>query len=204
MADAKLSALTALTGANVDDANDLLYIDDVSVTTSKKILVRELKNSFLVIATEQASTSGTSIDFTGIPAGVRRITIMFKGVSTNGTSPVIVQIGDAGGPETSTYLGTGADIPNAAAIVAANYTTGFGVQGSNSATTVLHGSMILNLENASAFSWVANANVSNSAAAGLGVGSGSKSLSAELTQVRITTVNGSDTFDAGAIAIAYE
>lgn len=38
----------------------------------------------LVAATAVASTSGTSIDFTGIPAWVRRVTVMFNGVSTNG------------------------------------------------------------------------------------------------------------------------
>lgn len=42
MADTKISALTALTGANVDAAADLLAIVDTGVTTTKKILVSEL------------------------------------------------------------------------------------------------------------------------------------------------------------------
>jgi hypothetical protein len=49
--------------------------------------------------TAVASTSGTSIDFTSIPLWVKRITVMFAGVSTNGTSPFLVQLGDAGGIE---------------------------------------------------------------------------------------------------------
>jgi hypothetical protein len=35
-------------------------------------------------------------------------------------------------------------------------------------------------------------------------GAGSVTLSATLDRIRITTVNGTDTFDAGSINIAYE
>ena len=47
----------------------------------------------LQTGTAVASTSGTSNDFTSIPSWVKRITVMFNGVSTNGTSPVQLQIG---------------------------------------------------------------------------------------------------------------
>ena len=47
----------------------------------------------LVSGTAVASTSGTSIDFTGIPSWVKRITVMFNGVSTSGTSFKQIQIG---------------------------------------------------------------------------------------------------------------
>lgn len=60
MADAKLSALTSLTGALVDPAADLLYIDDVSVTTGKKILVQELWNGIqksVILAKSGAAVS---------------------------------------------------------------------------------------------------------------------------------------------------
>ena len=53
------------------------------------------------LGTAVASTSGASIDFTGIPSGVRRIAINYSGVSTSGTSVMIVQLGDSGGFETS-------------------------------------------------------------------------------------------------------
>src|SRR3954463_10310757 len=107
MANAKISALTALTGANVDTAADLLAIVDTSATTTKKILIDELRNAIgPVSATKQASTSGTSIDFTSIPTWVKKITVQLTGVSTNGTSPLIIQRGDAGGVEPSGYLGS--------------------------------------------------------------------------------------------------
>ena len=72
MADTKVSALSALTGANVAQLSDVIPIVDTSVTTTKKILVSELANAMFVLGTEQASTSGTYIDFTSIPSWVKR------------------------------------------------------------------------------------------------------------------------------------
>ena len=151
----------------------------------------------ITITAEQASTSGTSIDFTGIPAGVRRITIMFRGVSTNGTSNYLVQIGDAGGFENSGYLGS------SGAGTFTRYTTGFGIQIAN-ASNVVHGVMTLNLQDASDFTWMAHGVFGLSDSDSGLFSAGSKSLSAALTQVRCTTVNGTDAFDAGAISISYE
>lgn len=155
------------------------------------------------LAAEQASTSGTSIDFTGIPSGVKRITVMFKGVSTNGTDALLIQIGDAGGVEASGYLGASSVLSDGASVGATNYTTGFGVRNGN-ASNVFHGSIILDLENSSGFSWTASGIIGLSNGAATIVIGGSKSTSAELDRVRITTVNGTDTFDAGAISISYE
>jgi hypothetical protein len=59
--------------------------------------------SRLVLTTSVNTTSGTSIDFTGIPSWVRRITVMLLAVSTNGTSGVQIQLGDSGGVETTGY-----------------------------------------------------------------------------------------------------
>ncbi len=157
----------------------------------------------ITLATQQASTSGASIDFTSIPAGVRRITVMFAGVSTNGTSPLLIQIGDSGGVETSGYLGTGSAITTASA-GAALQTAGFAVEHTRAATRVTHGAITLSLMNAATFSWVAAGVTSNSDVEYSNFCSGSKSLSAELDRVRITTVGGTDTFDAGAINISYE
>lgn len=203
MADTKISALTALTGASVDRAADVLPIVDTSVTTTKKISVVELGNALFTLAAEQASTSGTSIDFTGIPAGTKRITIMFKGVSTNGTSNPLIQIGDSGGIENTGYLGSGYGSATGVVPVISNYTSGFGFVSGDSAN-VLHGTIVLTLENSAAFSWICNGQFSASNAALTFLTSGSKSTSAELDRVRITTVNGTDAFDAGAISITYE
>jgi hypothetical protein len=154
-------------------------------------------------ATVQASTSGTSIDFTSIPSWVERITVMFSGVSTNGTSNPIIQIGDSGGIETTGYLGAGG-VSTATITSLANFTTGFSADTASTAAQVRHGSYVLTLINSATNLWVSTAVIGYSDQARVSYGGGSKSLSDVLTQVRITTVNGTDTFDAGSINILYE
>jgi hypothetical protein len=152
----------------------------------------------IVRATAQASTSGTSINFTDIPAWVERITVMFQGVSTSGTSIVLVQLGTGSTTyTTSGYLGA---VNSANSIT--NQTTGFGVVGQPIAANVLHGSATIT--NITGNNWVYAGTIYLSNTAGGGGGAGSVSLGAALTAVRITTVNGTDTFDAGSINIIYE
>jgi hypothetical protein len=158
----------------------------------------------LTLAAEQASTSGTSIDFTGIPAGVKRITILLNGVSTNGTSNIIVQLGDSGGIETSGYLSSAAFLGNGIAIVAANSTNSFVITIGPAAATLLDGALVLDLQNASTNTFVARGTIGYSSGAAVSLCAGSKALSGTLDRVRITTAGGTDTFDAGAISISYE
>lgn len=155
------------------------------------------------MGTPVASTSGTSIDFTGIPTGTKEIHINFIGVSTNGASPIIVQIGDAGGVETSGYLGTQNDLATAG-VVSSQITGAFGMASTQSSNDLYQGKMILTLENSSNNTWTSLAicGQSNSTAKTY-LGAGTKSLSAVLDRVRITTVIGSQTFDAGEVNIVY-
>ena len=153
--------------------------------------------------TAAASTSGTSIDFTGIPSWVKRITVMFNGVSTNGTSEVLIQIGTSGGIQTTSYSGAGTVATSAVSTTA--YSTGFmNYTNAEGATSVRHGSVILSLLDSGSGIWTCQGNLASSAAARSYMLSGSKTLSGTLDRVRITTVNGTDTFDAGSINILYE
>jgi len=155
-------------------------------------------NGRMVLETAQASTSGTSVDFTGIPSWVKKITVMFSGVSTNGTSNLQVQLGDSGGIETSSYLGSGwtANITNAA------NSSGYLVTGSNASANVHHGSAVFCSLGSN--TWAMHSVLGRSNDAAVTLGAGTKTLSDTLTQLRITTVNGTDTFDAGSINILYE
>ena len=158
--------------------------------------------SSIVSGTAQNSTSGTAIDFTGIPSWVKRVTVMFSGVSTSGTSNPIVQLGASGGLTTSGYLG--AVISSAVSPAAANMSSGFtfGTSGSSVATNLRHG--IMTIANLSGNSWCCGGTVGYSDVAVVGLIGGAVSLSGTLTQIRITTTNGTDTFDAGSINIIYE
>jgi hypothetical protein len=151
-------------------------------------------------ATSQATTSGTEIDFTSIPSWVKKITVMIVGVSTDGTSDLIVQIGDSGGVENTGYLGGSSS--GASGVLSANFTAGFGIR-HQSAAGVRHGAMTLTLADTSN-TWVATGVFATSDTGTFITSAGSKQLSATLDRVRLTTSNGTDEFDAGAVNILYE
>ena len=152
--------------------------------------------------TAQASTSGTSIDFTGIPSWVKRVTVMFQQVSTNGSSVVLVQVGSSS-PQTSGYLGAGVSAGGTNVVVGANYTTGFGLGGNNSSAVFISGSVVLTQTYTNV--WNCSYSLARSDLGYSATGGGSTgAMSGALDRVRITTVNGTDTFDAGSINILYE
>jgi hypothetical protein len=157
--------------------------------------------SRLVRSTAVATTSGTSIDFTSIPSWVRRITVVFTSVSTAGTSPVQIQIGDSGGVETTGYTGTAVAVTSANSLQIQSYTSGAVFIGLLT-TTVRSGSMVIT--NIDGNEWQFNSIMTNDDVGYLGWVSAIKTLSATLDRVRLTTVNGTDTFDAGLVNIIYE
>lgn len=157
----------------------------------------------LISGTKQDSTSGTSIDFTGIPSGVKRIEVLLSGVSTNGTSIPLLQIGDSGGVETSGYTGC-ADSQASAGGVTTAFTAGMGLARTHSAAVVYHGIATLVLMDASTNLWAMTWIGSDAVTPLFSIASATKALSATLDRVRITTVNGTDAFDAGSINIVYQ
>jgi len=148
------------------------------------------------------SASGTSVDFTSIPSWVKRITVMFDGVSTSGTSPVQVQLGDSGGIETTGYVSTVASI-NGTSAGSGSSTAGYLLENTGVAAAANIRSGVMSIVNISGNTWVSN-NIVSETTAIVAWGGGTKNLSATLDRIRITTANGTDTFDAGSINILYE
>jgi hypothetical protein len=144
------------------------------------------------------SSSNTSLDFTSIPSWAKRITVMFSGLSLSGTSDILVQLGDAGGFEITGYISSGSATGTGAAI--STSTAGMIIR-SAAAASITSG--IMTIQNITGNSWVASYSGKQSSTAS-SYGGGDKTLSDTLTQVRITTVNGTDTFDAGTVNILYE
>jgi hypothetical protein len=157
-------------------------------------------NSPLVLGTAVASTSGTSIDFTSIPSWVKRITIMFNGVSTSGTTAVLVQIG-SGSVTTSGYTASSIGFYTPSGVNTATYSTGFGMF-SDQAVANRFGQMTILLQTGTTYLSSHTINSPNIVHGSFGAGG--IALSGILDRVRITTVNGTDTFDAGSINIQYE
>jgi hypothetical protein len=199
MANRKITDLTALT---TPAAGDLLPIVDISegaaADKNKKITYSDLISGALVSGTSVASTSGTSIDFTGIPSRVKRVTVMFNGVSTNGTSNHLIQLGTSGGVVATGYLGSSVDGPT---LAGTSFTTGIGLRISNASATA-HGAVFIS--NVTGNAWTASGTLARSDSAAFISTAGSVTLSGALDRVRITTVNGTDAFDAGSINILYE
>ena len=161
-------------------------------------------NSNIVSGTAQNSTSGTSIDFTGIPSWVKRITVNFAGTSTAGASAaVLIQIGTSGGIQNTGYLSTASAINNANTTVVSNITAGISPW-SGASAAIAHGSVVITLLDSSNGTWCFNGQIARSDSTNNYWCAGSKILSGTLDRVRITTTNGTDTFDAGSINILYE
>lgn len=197
---ANINSAFSGTGTNIPMTFGIGGVNQMQIATDGTITGTK-GNLQLISGTAVASTSGTSIDFTGIPSWAKRVTVMFQGVSTSGTSVVQIQLG-AGSVTTSGYLGTSSAYAGGSTGSAANLTTGFGVGNFNSASNVRHGALILN--NISGNIWSCNGVIALSDGAGAGTSAGTISLGGTLDRVRITTINGTDTFDAGSINIMYE
>jgi hypothetical protein len=155
-------------------------------------------NIYPLVSATAVSASGTSVDFTGIPSWVRRITVMFSGVSTNGSSLLVVQLG-ATSFTTSGYTSTRSGLAGSTGF-SNTVTTGLLVGGAGAATTL---SGVTTLCALSGNTWV-QAGTFNEGPTVTSYSAGNVTISGVLDRIRITTVNGTDTFDAGTINILYE
>jgi hypothetical protein len=157
--------------------------------------------STITSGTAVTCTTQTSIDFTGIPSWVKRVTVNFGGVSTNGSSGFAIQLGTSSGIEGTGYVSgcSYAQISNQGS--AANSTTSLLCAFSLSAAATQGGSIVLNLVGSN--TWVSSGVISTSTTYNYFSG-GNKTLVGTLDRVRVLTFNGTDQFDAGSINILYE
>jgi hypothetical protein len=187
--------VTGITAGGLPDA--IITTDevvDLNITPAKL-------SQKLTSGTSQASTSGTSIDFTSIPSWVKRITVMLNGISTSGTSAnYLIQLG-SGSVTTTGYTGQGGYILNTTA--SSNVASTSGIVFANAGiVSLLYGQCVLTLQTGN--TWVGCVNASQTGTTCVMWSSGSVSLGGALDRIRITTANGTDTFDAGSINILYE
>jgi len=152
----------------------------------------------IVRTTAVNSTSGTSIDFTGIPAWVEKITVIFQGVSLSSTAQILVQLGTGSTTyTTSGYLSTSAAVSGTTSV--SNVSSGFNIR-TDGAAQLVSGTMTI--VNITGNSWVSSHSTKQSTTTAM-FGAGDVALGAVLTAVRITSTS-TDTFDLGTINIIYE
>lgn len=150
----------------------------------------------------QNSTSGTVITFGSIPSWVKRITVMLNQVSLSGTANLRFRLGTSGGLATTGYTAFTNVIQNSTVVASA--TAGFDTNGSSTTTTTYSGLVTFVLMDPTNNVWAASGLLAMAGAVSQTVLSGVVSLSGALTQVGVTSTNGTDTFDAGSINILYE
>lgn len=185
------------------DATGNVVIDSATQTLTNKTI----QGGTITSGTLQASTSGTSITFTGIPSWAKRITVMFNGVSTTGSSTLGIRLGTASGIVSTGYNGSAADLVNTGTVVSATDTTvlliGAGSP-TQSPSSIRYGMAIISLIDSSTNTWVHTGSLGFSNTSMTTNFGGRIALSGVLTQLSITSVAGADTFDAGSINILYE
>lgn len=184
-----------VTAVTIDASQNTTLAGTLTVTGATT-----LNSSTVKSMTAQASTSGTFIDFTGIPTWAKRIVVMFSGVSTSGTSNIQLQIGLTT-PETTGYSSYSSKLSTSATASTAVITSGFVIVSGVTSTDSFSGQAILN--NLSGNTWTSSGVILGSVGAAQCVSSGVKTTTGTIDRIRITA-NGTDTFDAGTINIQYE
>lgn len=169
------------------------------------VLPSTIAPTLLVEAAAQASTSGTAINFTGIPSWAQRVTMLLYGVSTNGTSKLLVQIGDTG---SGTYLTTGylcltSGIIPASAQGTQTATDGASLYNASAAAGAWDARITFSRVSAASGNWVFDGVAGLSSNSGLYHMVGRRAISGFLDKIRLTTAGG-DTFDAGQVNVTWE
>lgn len=197
------TGLATITANNVILGNGTSAVQVVAPSTSGNVLQSNgttwTSTAKITLATAQATTSGTSIEFTGIPSWVRRITVMFDAVSSNGTTDsLIIQLGS------TTYTTSGYDsclgAINGATTGGNSATNGFLIAVMQLASFSHSGSAVLTLMGSNTWTYTSTVRYTTNA---VEMGAGRVALSGTLDRIKIMT-SGADAFDAGSINIMYE
>ena len=174
----------------------------VGTDATQTLTNKTIQGGAITSGTAVASTSGTSIDFTALPSWVKRITVMFSGVSLSGTAGLVVQIG-SGSVTTSGYTSGGVTaIASGSSSGGYSVTTGWQLNDASTAASLYNGSIFL--VNISSNTWMESGTIANTVGTRAAISGGNVSIGGTIDRVRITTSNGTDTFDAGSINIMYE
>ena len=188
---------------NSVDEDDMASDSNILLPTQQSVKAY-VDSKQLVEGTSQSGTgSETQFDFTSIPSTVKKITIMFYDLTPDTSDDYLVQIGDDGGVETSSYESTSALIRNATTPVVGSSTSGFIIEGDGFQSGGCSGHMVLTRVDTSGTIWVSS-HAAKSLTNKSTTGAGSKTLSNTLDRVRITSTTGTLQFQSGSVNIQYE
>ena len=195
----KINASTSGVGGLVSTADNSGILELQSGGNTKFTVSSEGAYGTLRMEAAKAAT-GTAVDFTGIPSWVKRITVLFAGVSTNGTTHLMVRLGTSAGIDTTGY-DSGSGHMSATAVSAEGSSAGFMIR-SNASALLHNGSMTI--FNMASTTWVSSHTMGAGASIFATWGGGTKTMSGVVDRIRITTSNGTDVFDSGIINLLLE
>ena len=153
------------------------------------------------LGTAVATTSGTSIDFTGIPTGVKRLTMIFNRIGCNSAVAIRIQLGSSS-IQTTSYQTTKNYLSNG--VGNQTSTAGFELFDSGGGADLYSGHMVFT--NISTYLWICSG-VSGGSAGSQPTGyitAGSVLLTGVLDRCRLTTATGTPTFNNCSVNILYE
>ena len=151
---------------------------------------------------EPVAMAGKTFHDFPVPAGVKRITLILDGVSTNGASAVQTQLVTSAGVQTTSYDAVASVGAAPSTYAVASVASGF-AEGTGGAAATRFGALVLTRVSDNN-TWMMNHSVATTDLARVMDVRGRKVLSSDLLSVRLTTVNGTDQFDAGTVNISWE
>lgn len=185
--------------------NPSSVVDNITLDNAGGTSFQQIKGGALTLGTAKAFnwnglTNNTAIDFTNIPSWVKRITVTFNAISTNGATNILVQLGTGGAPTTSGYTGYSV-FSWASGVVPVSSNAGIPIF-NNAATYSYFGHLIFT--NVGGNAWIASGQLVTGGTQGSTISGGSITLADALNYLRVVTSNGTDVLDAGSINILYE
>ena len=188
------AALTALLPSQAGNSGKALVTDGASATWDTiRGIIRGVGISSIGGVTE--------LDFTGIPSWAKRITVMFRNISTNGTSPILIRLGDSSGFATTNYESSGSNITTSATAITGS-TAGLILQSAAAAAASYTGNIVIT--NITTTFWTSTGLLWHSTNTAHSTSAGYSTLGSALTSIRITTAGGTNLFDGGNVNIMYE
>lgn len=154
-----------------------------------------------IVSGTAVTASGTSVDFTGIPSWVKRITVMLSNVSTAAANATaLVRIGYTGAVESTGYNCNYIQTNGSNTFAILNITNGLNVGFMSNAANNMVAVGTLTLVGSNI--WTYSANCVENAATRAFITTGSITLGGTLNILSVVLT--SSTFDAGTINILYE